>query len=316
MHDGAELERALAAGARLVGVNNRDLRTLRGRPARRRSSWRRAIPDDVVAVAESGIAERPTCARLRDAGFDAVPRRRAPDGRADPGAALRALLREAAAAAAGRIAALLVKICGIRSVEDARFAAAAGADAIGFVFWPHEPAARRPRAGGAIAAALPPFVLRVGVFVDAPRDEIERARRRRSGSTCCSSTAKSRPKRWAACRAACSRRSASGPASTPRTRCATKARRRDPARHAPAGRTRSPGGTGRAFDWSLARAVRAGARILRAGRRPRRRRTWPGGARRVRAGRRGRLERRRAAPGRKDPRRRMRAFVEPRCEDA
>jgi len=77
----------------------------------------------------------------------------------------------AAATKGGR---LLVKICGIRSLEDARFAAESGADAVGFVFWYMSPRRVDPEQAAAITAELPESVLRVGVFVDAPRDEIER----------------------------------------------------------------------------------------------------------------------------------------------
>jgi phosphoribosylanthranilate isomerase len=70
---------------------------------------------------------------------------------------------------------LFVKICGITSSEDAALAVEAGADAVGFVFWPksprHVPLARAREIGD----ALPPFVVRVGVFVDATRDELLRA---------------------------------------------------------------------------------------------------------------------------------------------
>jgi phosphoribosylanthranilate isomerase len=81
----------------------------------------------------------------------------------------------AAATKGGR---LLVKICGIRSLEDARFAAASGADALGFVFWHMSPRRVDPEQAAAITAELPESVLRVGVFVDAPRDEIERVSQR------------------------------------------------------------------------------------------------------------------------------------------
>ncbi|MBM3450795.1 MAG: phosphoribosylanthranilate isomerase [Armatimonadetes bacterium] len=66
-----------------------------------------------------------------------------------------------------------VKICGVRSVTVARAAVAAGADAIGFIFYP--PARRfiEPEVAVTIARALPPFVACVGVFVDRPREEIE-----------------------------------------------------------------------------------------------------------------------------------------------
>jgi phosphoribosylanthranilate isomerase len=69
---------------------------------------------------------------------------------------------------------LFVKICGITSPEDGVAAVEAGADAIGLVFWPESPRAVTPEGARAIGEALPPFVVRVGVFVDATRDEMTR----------------------------------------------------------------------------------------------------------------------------------------------
>lgn len=67
-----------------------------------------------------------------------------------------------------------VKICGITSVEDGIAAVEAGADALGFMFYPgskrHVPVARAEE----IIRELPPFTARVGVFVNATRDEIRR----------------------------------------------------------------------------------------------------------------------------------------------
>lgn len=60
-----------------------------------------------------------------------------------------------------------VKICGITRPEDARAAAAAGADAIGLVFHPASPRAVSVAQACAILEALPPFVTSVGLFVDA-----------------------------------------------------------------------------------------------------------------------------------------------------
>ena len=61
---------------------------------------------------------------------------------------------------------MLVKICGITRMEDAEAAVALGAGAIGFVFWPRSPRAVDPERARSIAAALPPFVTTLGVFVN------------------------------------------------------------------------------------------------------------------------------------------------------
>jgi phosphoribosylanthranilate isomerase len=68
-----------------------------------------------------------------------------------------------------------IKICGITRVDDALAAAHAGADAIGFVLWPGSPRVVAVEAARAIAAALPPFVTAVGLFVDAAADDVRRA---------------------------------------------------------------------------------------------------------------------------------------------
>jgi len=66
------------------------------------------------------------------------------------------------------------KICGIRRLEDARAAVDAGADAIGLNFW--RPGRRyvAPEVARAIARALPPFVAKVGVFADEEADVIRK----------------------------------------------------------------------------------------------------------------------------------------------
>jgi indole-3-glycerol phosphate synthase len=71
VHDETELERALAAGARLVGVNQRDLRTFAVDHNRAQALAAR-IPAGVVAVAESGIRDGDDARRLADAGYDAI----------------------------------------------------------------------------------------------------------------------------------------------------------------------------------------------------------------------------------------------------
>lgn len=66
-----------------------------------------------------------------------------------------------------------VKICGIRTLEEAQWACEAGADALGFVFHPLSKRAIEPERAREIIRRLPPFVARVGVFVDKTRREIE-----------------------------------------------------------------------------------------------------------------------------------------------
>lgn len=71
VHDDHEAQRALAAGARIVGVNQRDLRTFEVDP-RRAAAVVTALPSTVLAVAESGLASVEDVARVAEAGVDAV----------------------------------------------------------------------------------------------------------------------------------------------------------------------------------------------------------------------------------------------------
>jgi phosphoribosylanthranilate isomerase len=63
---------------------------------------------------------------------------------------------------------LRIKICGITSLDDALWAAEAGADALGLIFVEGTPRCVTPAAAAAIVAGLPPFVCPVGVFWDHP----------------------------------------------------------------------------------------------------------------------------------------------------
>ncbi len=94
VHDGQELERALRCGSRLLGVNNRDLRTLQV-SLDTSLGLASSIPDHVVAVSESGIASGADVRRLRDAGYDAFLVGERFMTAPDPGRALAQLLEAA-----------------------------------------------------------------------------------------------------------------------------------------------------------------------------------------------------------------------------
>jgi indole-3-glycerol phosphate synthase len=89
-HDEAEVERALAAGARIVGVNQRDLTTF-AVDTDRAVRVAAAIPSGVVKVAESGIRSPADAARLAAAGYDAILVGEHLVTSGDPGAALQEL---------------------------------------------------------------------------------------------------------------------------------------------------------------------------------------------------------------------------------
>lgn len=94
VHTREELDRAIAAGARIIGVNNRDLRTLE---VRLETSLELVdvIPDDYITVCESGIRGAEEVKKLRAAGFDAFLIGEHFMTHPDPGAALANLLEAA-----------------------------------------------------------------------------------------------------------------------------------------------------------------------------------------------------------------------------
>jgi len=139
VHEARELDRALASGARLIGINNRDLRSLSVDPDHA-VALRSHVPDDRLVVAESGAVDPGVLSAWRALGFDAAlvgeALMRAGTGPDDVRA------RTAAFVAAGRppsdaedIAAAdrgpWVKICGVTDPRGVDSVIASGADAIG-----------------------------------------------------------------------------------------------------------------------------------------------------------------------------------------
>src|SRR5712692_10053236 len=70
VHTGEELDRALAAGARILGINNRNLKTLNV-DVNTSFELIGRVPDDCIAVSESGLSAHGDLVKLRAAGFDA-----------------------------------------------------------------------------------------------------------------------------------------------------------------------------------------------------------------------------------------------------
>jgi len=87
VHTRGELTRAIAAGARIIGVNNRNLQTLEVRAETSRELID-LIPEECIAVCESGLRSRDDLVRFRAAGFDAFLIGEHLMSQPDPGAAL------------------------------------------------------------------------------------------------------------------------------------------------------------------------------------------------------------------------------------
>lgn len=164
VHDETELDRALALGVRLVGINNRDLKTLRTDLAvTERISAR--VPAEVTLVSESGIASRQDAERL-SGHADAFLVGSSLMASEDVGEAARALVF-------GR-----VKICGLTREEDLVAAAASGATHAGLIMVPETPRALEVRAAEKLAEAGKAAGLKmVGVFRNtAPATVVEIAK--------------------------------------------------------------------------------------------------------------------------------------------
>ncbi len=154
-HDERELQTALATDARLIGINNRDLRTLEV-DTHRADRLRALVPDDRLVIAESGARDVETVARWRALGFDAALVGEGLMRATDPTAAARSFV------AAGRqpqdpanvARRPFVKICGVTDSTGALAAVRAGADAIGLNLVPGTPRALEIDETVALAAVI------------------------------------------------------------------------------------------------------------------------------------------------------------------
>lgn len=203
VHDEGEVEAALKAGARLVGVNNRDLAAFRtDLRATERLSPR--VPGDVIVVSESGISDAGDVRRAAAAGADAVLVGEALVRSENPREAVAAMAavprgtarRRAAARSGGEPGDFIAdecegrgvrvpgafaadereghrvraKVCGVTTPRDAAAAADAGADYIGAVLSPGHMRSVSPDRASELYSAC--AARRVGVFVDEPPERV------------------------------------------------------------------------------------------------------------------------------------------------
>lgn len=159
VHDRAELEVALEAGAQLIGVNNRDLRTFHT-DLQVTEELAARVPAGCLVVSESGISSRQDLLRVAAAGA----------GAALVGESL--MRQEDVAEATSRLLGSFpgptgpwTKICGHTRPESVQAAVEAGASAVGFVF----ARSRRqvsPDQARELGQAVPPWAERIGVFAE------------------------------------------------------------------------------------------------------------------------------------------------------
>jgi indole-3-glycerol phosphate synthase/phosphoribosylanthranilate isomerase len=274
VHTAAELEFALACCPALVGINNRNLRDFTV-TLETTAALAPLVPAHVCLVAESGIHTAEDVARLAE-----VPR---PGG----GRGVDALLVGEALVTATDVAAKVrslsgsdvlrsndfsrltkVKICGITTLNDALAAVEAGADLLGFNFYPPSPRFITTSACARLCAALRARaipVTTVGVFVNTPPADIQ-AILDECGLDLAQLHGDEPPEDLAALGGRAFK--AIRPASLPEARAAVGRyglRKAPPALLVDTAAAGAYGGTGQAGDWAMARPLAAEHPLLLAG---------------------------------------------------
>lgn len=164
VYDAAEAVRANRLGARLVGINNRDLARF-DTDVTRAQRVAAALTPGTIVVAASGIAGADDICRAHAAGIFRFLIGETLVRSDDPAGLLRAW---------NAIGPIEIKICGLTSPETAAACAAAGADAIGMVFHPPSPRHLTLEQACDVAAAVPAGVAKVGVFATQDQESVLR----------------------------------------------------------------------------------------------------------------------------------------------
>ena len=171
VHTAEEMTRAGAAGAHIIGVNNRDLRTFEVSTATSQGLAAYA-PATAVLVSESGL-NAAAISDLRATGYHGFLVGESLMRSDDPGQTLRTLIENT------NPRAVSVKICGITNIEDAKAAIEAGADMLGFNFYPKSKRYLDVASARTIIEEARTFsdrtnkqVVMIGVFVNETADRI------------------------------------------------------------------------------------------------------------------------------------------------
>lgn len=160
VHTADEMRRAERCGAKLIGINNRNLRTFEI-SLNTSVELAHAAPADTILVSESGLRSGQDLQRLQEVGFRGFLIGEALMRPADPASALQTLIRDA-----NRTQSVRVKVCGITNLKDAQMCAGAGVDMLGFNFYRGSLRYIAPTDARRIIEQLPVDVISVGIFVN------------------------------------------------------------------------------------------------------------------------------------------------------
>jgi indole-3-glycerol phosphate synthase / phosphoribosylanthranilate isomerase len=193
VHTSVEMRRALNAGARIIGVNNRDLQTFQVSLETSERLIAKA-PQDRIMVSESGLRNTESFHRLHNLGFHGFLVGETLMRASDPERTLRDLIgsarfqrvaigisadrmkpqQDAAAARKMRALPIQIKICGITNARDAKACVELGAQMMGLNFYSQSPRYIESKVARQIVETLPADVDAVGVFVGGSAGEIRK----------------------------------------------------------------------------------------------------------------------------------------------